>query len=643
MTVLSIDAETYSDTSIKHGLAKYFETAKLLMLAYQIDDSPVELWEPHKSEMPAELEQALNDENTTIVAWNAIFEWYVVNRLIGVSVPIARFKDTMINALSLSLPGKLSEVGPIVGLDIEHLKNPEGAALIRRFCVPTESNGKKVIRDYKTDPELWETFCEYCKQDVVAERAIAKKLAIFDLSEQEWSDWHLDQKINLRGAPVDVELVDAALALDAEEKTRLLDELKTRTQLANPVSVTQFLAYAKQQGYSYDSLSKECVSKYLDQHPDTELAETLKIRQQATKTSVKKYEALKTATHNGRLKHTLQFYGARTGRWAGRIFQPQNLPSATFDDIDTAIELIKARDADTIDCLYDSVTEVLSGCIRAAIRAEPGNTLVVADLSAIENRVLAWIADDAEMLNIFETGLDPYKKFAVEMFGKKYEEITKKERKLAKPPVLGCGYMLGAKGLQKYSEGYGITIDETEAKRQVELFRSLFSDVPRFWKSLETAFFECVLDKNTVALGKLEIVSNPPVVQIVLPSGRAISYIRPAIQNLDTPWGEKRPQITYEGFDLKRKWTRIPTHPGKLTENVVQAIARDVLLEGIKRAENAGFNVVLHVHDEIVAEVPKDSGLTHEKLAALMSKPIVWAEGLPLAAEGFTSDYYKKD
>ena len=676
MTKLSLDLETASDVDLlKFGLDNYSRNGRILMCAYAYDDAPVKLWESHKGRMPADLREGLRDPTILKHAFNAQFERVMLSRCLGIDVPIEQWRDTMVQALYLSLPGKLSEAGPIVGIDEDKQKLSDGRRLIRKFCMPRKPTKDKpwTWANWETDPEDWDLFGRYCMNDVEAERAIAKKLAAFPVPDSEWELWFFDQRVNDRGMPVDVRLVDNAIKMVEFEKKRLVHQLKRMTGLRNPMSTTQFQEWASERGYPFGNIRKASVQRALNDYDlSPELRKALDVRSWANKKSVEKYHAIKNMTGpDNRLRYQFQFYGAqRTGRWAGRGVQLQNLarPLKNVEKkLDEATEMIRAGDYDGIGLKFGNPMGVLSSCIRSAFRAPEGRKFVVADLNAIENRVLGWMTNCDKMLEVFRKGLCPYLSFGVYLFNQSYESLeheykvlgNSQKRTDSKPGVLGGGYGLSGgdyakdkngdlikTGLWGYGEALGVKLTKEQAHKAVAVFRQTYTEVVRAWYEMETAAMETIRTRRPHRAGLVEFDIKAPCLRMRLPSGRYLHYIRPKIETKtfkgrDGPY--ERQVITYEGVDQKtKKWGRVGTHGAKLIENEDQAISRDVLATGLLRAERAGFDVVGHVHDEGITEIDVDDFLGVADLEKCLSDEVSSAPGLPLAAAGYEGPFYKK-
>lgn len=637
------------------------------MLGWAIDDQPAQLWLPHEQpKPPAELREAVRDPDVLKLAWNAPFEQAIFEHTLGTRT--ANWRDVMVMAHYASLPGKLEFAGKAMGLPEDKQKLADGKRLIRKFCQPRKPTKNKPYEwaDHTTDSEDWQTFCDYCVRDVDSEREIAHRLKNFAVPGFEWSLWDLDQEINRRGMPVDLQLVENAIEMGAVEKARLKRELMKITGL-DDITNAKFLRWAQEEaGYPFGDLQKATVQRALAiDDLDHSLRVALNLRAEFTKTSIAKYDALKLAAPNGRAHHLFQFYGAsRTGRWAGRKVQAHNLPRATkevAERLHEATDLVRNGEYEETYMEFGNVMHVLSSLIRSAFRAPPGRVLRVADLNAIENRVLGWLAGCKAILDVFVNGLDPYMAFGVHLYSKPYEKITKEERTNSKPAVLGAGYRLGGgelkendsgdlvrTGLWGYAEQLGVDMPREMAHRAVAIFRQTYPEVVQFWYELEDAARRAVTQQETVRVGFVVFDMKPGVMRIKLPSGRYLHYLKPRYRTItfegrDGPY--KKQVLTYEGINQKTKqWGRQTTHGGKITENLCQAIARDLLAAGLVRANGAGFEIVGHVHDEIIAECDANDNVhTVELLCDLMSRPLKWAPGLPLAAAGYENQFFKKD
>lgn len=692
MTILSTDFETRSRADLfAVGLEAYAAdpSTEVLMQSWKIDDGETHLWLPKDGPMPAELRDAMTDPHVRKHAWNAAFEIAITREVIGIEP--TNWRCVMVMAHYASLPGKLEAAGAAIGLSEDQAKLADGKRLIRKFCGPHKPTKKRPgeWHDWDTDPEDWARFCEYCVRDTDTEHTIYHKLSPFQMPEHEWRLWELDQQINRRGLPVDMQLVENAIRIASLEKPRLTRELLRMTGLPK-ITGAYFLPWAKERGYPFNDLRKDSVNRALnDCDLPEELVEAFRLRTQVGKTSTAKYDTIMESAYEGRVRHAFQFYGAmRTGRWGGRGAQPQNLPrpdGAVEKKLELATNMVRNGEYEDIYFEFGNAMTVLSSCVRSAFRAGPGKKLVVADLNAIENRVLGWMTGCERILDVFREGRCPYIDFATELYSEDYDTLyaeyragNKTKRTNAKPAVLGAGYRLGGGdlytnkngdvlkgGLWGYAENMGVKMTRKEAHIAVKVFRQRYPEVVQFWYDIQNAFSAAIRDHVTTKVGPLVVDYIPGCVRIRLPSGRHLHYLRPRLEERviavvdrdrtkhedGIPVGEivykkiRVEAITYEGQDQTTKqWRRMDTHGGRLTENVDQAISRDILAVGLTRADKAGFATVAHVHDEIITEVECDDlNLSVEKLSELMSAPIPWASGLPLGAEGYENDFYKKD
>lgn len=677
---VDLDFETRSNVDLSVvGLFNYatHSSTRVLLLSYSFDSQPEKIWRPHLESFPDELAEALFDPFCIKKSYNCSFERAIFKYVLGMDIPICEWRDIQVLARYYSLPGSLDDVSKIMELDQDTAKLEEGRALIRLFCEPfidasaspLFGQSEPFFKDWRTNPDEWARFELYNRQDVRAEIAIAQKLKDFPLPAHEWRFWELDQKINDRGLPVNLHLVNGALQVVAREQTRLETQLKALTGVENVNSDKQILNWIKPRGYPFSKIGKAFVKRALEGEGNLapEARECLDIRAQLSKSSVDKFSVFKTMTSpDGCLRNQFSFMGAsRTGRYASRGINIQNLArpdKEVNDNLDVAVELLTNADYEGIQKTFKaSVLDVASSCLRPVFRAPEGSRFIVADLNAIEPRVCAWIAGCRTILDIFNDGLDPYLSFASEIFQKPYKNINKTERQMAKPGFLGCSYRLSGgreivnqetgdkeyTGLLAYGRMMGIELSKELADKSVSVFRSKYKEIKRFWYALEDAFVRAVRDGETVELDKLTFSVKKNVLCMGLPSGRNLHYINPYISENVLVQGEHgeytKTALYHEGLSKKtNQWTTLETHGGVLIENATQAIARDVLMVGIERAENKGFEVCLHVHDEIGSVVPHCSHLTVKDLERAMSDPIKWANGLPLAAEGFENQYYRK-
>lgn len=663
-------------------------STQVILAAFAEGDNKVQLWQPHLGPMPNELKDALTDPWVEVHAWNATFEYVITRSVLQVQKPISEYFDVMVLARSLSMPGYLEDVGKIVKVKPSEAKLEEGGNLVKMFTEPKVAGGesglfgvsKPGFNDWSTHPEEWERFCAYCKNDVVAERAIERKLSKYPLPESEYKGWCLDQKINSTGIPTDLAVVKGAQFIAAKEMALLRARLKELTGCENPNSNEQLLAFVQSQGYGFSSLGKAFVNRAMaGECPLTDLCrEVLEIRRMTSKTSVNKFDAIASNVNSdGRLRYQFSFMGApRTGRWSGKGSQDaggvqmQNLArpvKSVEKNMDRALELVRKMDYDAIKAEFEQPLEVASSVIRGAFCAEPGNKLAIADLAAIEARVVAWLSGCKPLLDVFHKGLDPYIDFATDLYKKPYDQVTKQERTNSKPAVLGACYQLGAgeevetadgdrikTGLLGYALALGVELTPSEAAEAILVYRNKYKEIVDYWWELERASIAAVRGHGlqTVGFVTFEAVGKS-MLRVLLPSGRYLTYLQPEVNEVefttkDKKTGKdrtfKKDELSYMGLDqTTRQWVRMPTRGGHLTENFCQAVARDILLHGMTLADELGMEIVAHVHDEIVAQVPENGQLGHEDLVDCMKTVPAWAVGLPLDAEGFESKSYRKN
>lgn len=670
MSTLRIDLETFSSVDLKKcGVHKYVESPdfEILLFGYAFDDEPVRVVDLKQGEeLPAEVMLALFDHKVTKTAYNAAFEIACLNRHFGrSSVDDRQWRCTSVHALYLGLPGNLADVGKVIGLSEDKQKG-SGWALIRYFCLPckpTKANHGRTRNLPKHDPAKWDLFKAYCAQDVVTEREIAKRLAKFSVPEVEWKLWHLDQSMNTRGILIDQVLVDAAIECDEIHRAKLTAEAIELTGLGNPNSRNQLIEWLQQEEDidTIADLTKKTVPKLLENTDSAKVKRVLEIRQELAKTSISKYHAMARAVcADGRIRGLIQFYGAnRTGRWAGRLVQVQNLVSNKLKDLDLARELVKQRRFDELELLFGSVADTLAQLIRTAFVARKGARLIVVDFSAIEARVIAWLAWCQWRLEVFATHGKIYEASAEQMFKLPPGSVTKKSpyRQKGKISELALGYQGGA-GALKTMGALEMGIPEDELDEIKTTWRKANPEIVDLWYAVERAALSAVRSKTRVELpiagdrAKLVFAYESGFLFIELPSGRRLAYVKPRIETEDL-YREKSDggrfmvasagSLTYEGLDQKTKqWTRLATYGGKLVENITQAIARDCLREAMLAIEDSGFDQLMTVHDEDVIEC--DYGLGELKeVEAIMGRPIRWAPELLLRGDGFETEYYMKE
>ena len=641
MKTLSIDIETYSEASLSStGVYRYAADPSftILLFAYSVDAGPVRIVDLAQGEhLPAEVEAALSDPAVEKWAFNAQFERVCLSAYLGERLNPRGWYCSMVWATYAGIPLNLAGVAQALHLETE--KMTEGKDLIRKFsqpCKATKSNGGRTRNLPEHAPEDWVTFKAYCVRDVEVERAIASRLTPLPMPSFEWENYWRDQRFNDMGVGIDVELASKAVEADLEIKEALYTQMRHWTGVENPQSVTQLLGWLQEHGAHLPSLAKADVASALEE-ADGSVADVLAARLEIAKSSVKKYEKmLDCVCPDGRAHGLLQFMGAgRTGRWAGRLVQVQNLPRQTFSDLEEAAALVKAGQADMLGPLWGSAPNVLSELIRAAFVAAPGSRFLVADFSAIEARVIAWLAGEQWVLDLFKNGGDIYCETGSRMFG---QEVKKHSplRQRAKVAVLACGYQ-GGVGALKAMGGEKLGLGEDEMASIVDAWRKANPRIAQMWWDVNRAALEAIKNGTSQMVGRIKVYQKLGALVIALPSGRELIYPSPRV-------GENRfggESITFMGLGLNRKWGRIETYGGKLVENIVQATARDVLAHSMATLEAAGYPTVMHVHDEVITEVPYGHGSV-EELCTLMSRGPKWSKGLPLAAEGFESTYYKK-
>ena len=642
---LGIDIETYSDVDLqKCGVYAYTDSPafEILLFAYAFDDEDVSIVDVVQGEsLPDRVMEALTDDSIVKTAFNAAFERTCIARHYNLTLAPSGWQCTAVQSAMLALPASLDGVGEV--LDIQQKKLKEGKDLVRYFsmpCKPTKANSGRTRNMPEDAPEKWELFKSYCIRDVEAEREIRYKLRNYPIPVGEQLLYQMDQEINDRGILVDQMLVDHAVTCDTEYREQVTKRAYELSGLENPNSPAQIKDWLADRGVQVDSLSKKAVAGLIKE-TDGEVLEMLKLRLLMAKTSVKKYEAIKRSVcSDGRVHGLLQFYGAnRTGRWAGRLVQVQNLPQNHLEDLSLARDLVKGGDYEMLDLLYDSVPGVLSELIRTAFIPKPGCRFIVADFSAIEARVLAWLSGENWRLETFKEGGDIYCASASKMFGVpvvKHGENGHLRQK-GKISELALGYG-GSTGALTAMGAIDMGIPEEELPELVSQWRAANPHITKFWWDVDAASMKAVKEKTTVTCGNLTFSYRAGMLFITLPSGRRLSYVKPRLET--NRFG--RAAITYEGVGESKKWMRIETYGAKLTENIVQATARDLLAQAMLRLRAAGYKIVMHVHDEAVCEVPEGVSSV-EEVCRIMSEVPSWAAGLPLNADGYECAFYKKD
>ena len=635
---MNIDIETYSDKDIKNGVYSYVDSPnfEVLLFAYSVDNSDVTCIDLTKEDLPDEVLALLMRDDVTKVAYNAQFERICLSRHLGVTLGYTAWKCTMVHTAQLGLPGGLARCAEY--LDLGEKKDTAGTNLIKYFsmpCKPTKANGGRSRNLPEHAPDKWQQFIDYCIQDVKTEKAIADRVSVLPVFDREWVYYYVDQAINDRGVLVDMDLVHAAIALKEEKSRSLMERLKQITGLDNPNSRAQVLPWLKARGYKQEGLTKADVSEAL-KTATGELREVLELKSDSSLSSLKKYEAIERAVcSDGRVHGLLQFYGAnRTGRWAGRVVQVQNLARNYLPDLDDARELVKKLDGDGIELVYDSLNDTLKQLIRTSFMAKDGYDFYVSDFSAIEARVIAWYAGEKWRLNVFETHGKIYEASASQMFRIPIERIDKELRQRGKVAELALGYQGGVGALTQMG-ALEMGLNERELQPLVDNWRQANPKIVRFWYDVNKAATDCLRRKKTVRLGKLTFIYQYGFLLIQLPSGRQLAYPKAKLEA-----GKYGDQIVYEGQGDKAYFSKQHTYGGKLVENIVQATARDLLAEALVRLEEGGYSVVFHVHDEAVVEA---IGADIEEINTVMAQSPPWAAGLPLNSDGYVTKYYKKD
>ncbi len=642
--ILEMDIESFSDVDlIKCGVYAYADSPafEILLFAYSFDGGETQIIDLAQGEkLPAEVEDAIFDVSVTKTAYNANFERTCLSKHFGRYIPPESWHCSAVQAAMLALPRSLEDVGRVLGLDEQKMK--EGKELIRYFCVPckpTKANGGRTRNLPCHAPEKWELFKTYCKRDVDVEKSIRRKLHNFPIPESEMELYRLDQRINDRGVLVDMGLVKNAVSCERLHKEVVTKRAYELTGLENPNSVVQLKGWLGDMGMEAESLSKKAVAEMIAE-TDGEVEELLRLRLMLAKTSVKKYEAIeRSACSDGRVHGMLMFYGAnRSGRWSGKNVQLHNLPKNYLPDLELARELVKQGRFEDIELLYDSTPNVLSELIRTAFIPKPGCRFVVADFSAIEARVLAWLSGEEWVLDVFRGDGKLYEMTASRMFGIPMAEIGKgsPERAKGKVASLSCQYGGSKNGLISMG-ALDMGLTEEELPPLVAAWRKANPHMVQFWWDVDAAAIKAVTEKQRTKVGKIIFEYKSGILFITLPSGRKLSYVKPrmAVNRFG------RDGLTYEGISENKKWSRIETYGPKLVENIVQGTARDLLAEAMLRVEKKGYPIVMHCHDEIIAEVPEDSGSVDEMCGIMAVQP-EWAEGLPLRADGYQCSFYQK-
>ena len=668
---LSIDLETYSEVAIgKAGSYRYIldPSFEILLFAYSLDGMPVEVIDVASGQViPLWLKNALKNPLYIKHAYNAAFEWFALSKYLG-QLPPDQWRDTMLHALYCGYPASLDAAGKAMGLPEDKKKLATGKALIRYFCVPckpSNANGNRTRNLPQHDPAKWTLFKEYNGQDVVTEMEIDRRLSAFPVPAFVQKQWEIDLLMNARGVAADMEMVSGALVIGATVKSQLMGEARQLSGLDNPNSIkqlAQWLTDATDSDAEITSVTKETVATMLKQPQPANVQRMLEIRQELGKTSTKKYDALETCiADDGRVRGLLQFYGAnRTGRWAGRLVQVQNLPRTYIHPLPPARQLVKDRNIDGLRLMYGSINDTLSQLIRTAFVATPGNVLIDADFSAIEARVISWLADQEWRLEVFRTHGKIYEASASQMFHVPIEKIKKGNpeyalRQRGKVAELALGYQGGVSAMRRMDTGHNLDdLSDDEVKGIVDRWRETNSMIRDLWNIVDSAAVTVITNGGAQTIRsettdavitlacELDVITGTRYMTILLPSGRKLYYPSPEIGV--NRWGN--PSVSYMGQNqTTKRWEKVETYGGKLVENIVQAIARDCLAIAIENLEAQGLHVVFHIHDEVVIDTPAwaDEDTMLETVTKIMTKPIPWAQMLPLNADGWVDKFFKKD
>jgi len=639
MTSLHVDVESFSAADLtKVGHYRYAQdpSTRMLLFGFAVDDDPIEVVDLYHGErLQTEILRMLLDPSVVKWAHNAAFERVMLQEVMGIPCPPEQWRCTATWARSLALPAGLGQVAALVGADVQ--KQDQGKSLVIKLCTPKFGGPER-------NQDLWPKFIEYNRADVGAERCVHTKLKNYPMTRAEWQLWELDQRINDRGMPIDMDFVRAAGRMADANAREVEDDVRRSTGMDNPNSGPQWLEWLSWIGVEAENMRRATVDAMrADEGIPAEVRTVLDMRRELASSSLAKFDTLmRTVGKGSRVRGTYTFYGAgRTGRWSGKQFQPQNLPRGVVKDeqLDSARKLVAVGDVETIRMLWPEVSPVIASTIRTAIKPPAGRALAVADLASIETVMIAWAAGCETLLNVFRDGKDVYKAFGTRLFHVAYEAITKAQRTLSKPAVLGCGYGMGAAGLQAYAQSMGVTMTLDEARKHVAVYRETYPEIVKFWWEVEQAAFEAVKNKETNRVGPFTFRCRGSFLFIDLPSGRSLAYYQPRVG--EGKYGE---EMTYLSGSEYSKQLRLSTYGPKFVENIVQAIARDVEAAGMIRADAAGLELVLHSHDELGAEVDADQApAALATLIDCMTRPIKWCPDAPIRAAGWHGPYYRKD
>lgn len=646
MKNLEIDIETFSSVNLtKTGVYRYVESPdfEILLLGYSIDGGEVSVIDLKNGEnIPPEVLAALEDDSVTKWAFNAQFERICLSKFLGYEqgtyLEPSLWKCSMIWSAYMGLPLSLEGVGAVLGFEKQKLK--EGKELIKYFCTPcdpTKVNGGRTRNLPQHDIEKWNRFKAYNIRDVEVEMQIQERLQKFPVPEFVWEEYHLDQEINDRGILVDMPFVEKCIEIDKVSHEKLMAKMKELTNLENPNSLTQMKSWLSNHGVETETLGKKAVAALMDETSE-ELAEVLSLRQKLAKSSIRKYQAMQSAVcEDGRVRGMFQFYGAnRTGRFAGRLVQLQNLPQNHMEDLAEARGLIRYGDYDSVDLLYDDIPDTLSQLIRTAFIPTVNKSFIVADFSAIEARVIAWFAGETWRTEVFEKGGDIYCASSSQMFGVPVEKhgVNGHLRQKGKIAELALGYG-GSVGALKAMGALEMGLAEEELPELVSAWRSSNPNIVRFWWDVDRAVKKAIKEKTTAFTHGIQFSCRSGMLFITLPSGRMLSYVKPRMG--ENKFGGE--SVTYEGVGGTKKWERFESYGPKFVENIVQATSRDILMYAMQTLRNC--SIVAHVHDEVIIEA--DSSMSLDEVCEQMARVPSWAAGLLLRADGYTCEFYKKD
>lgn len=646
MKNLEIDIETFSSVNLaKAGVYRYVESSdfEILLFGYSVDGGEVKVVDLACGEnIPKEICDALEDDSVIKWAFNAQFERICLSKFLGYEqgtyLESDSWKCSMVWSAYMGLPLSLEGVGAVLGLEKQKLI--EGKDLIKYFCTPcnpTKTNGGRTRNLPQHDMEKWKRFKDYNIRDVEAERQIQNKLHKFPVPDFVWEEYHLDQEINDRGILVDMDFVEKCIEIDRVSRESLVAKMQDLTSLDNPNSVVQMKEWLSDNGVETDTLGKKAVAALIEEVPD-EMSEVLSLRQKLAKSSVRKYQAIQNSVcADGRVRGMFQFYGAnRTGRFAGRLVQLQNLPQNHMEDLAEARGLVRCGDYDSLDLLYDDIPDTLSQLIRTAFIPTENRTFIVADFSAIEARVIAWFAGESWRAEVFEKGGDIYCASASQMFGVPVEKhgVNGHLRQKGKIAELALGYG-GSTGALKAMGALEMGLVEEELPELVSAWRSSNPNIVRFWWDVDAAVKKAIKEKTITSTNGIQFSCRSGMLFITLPSGRVLSYVKPRMG--ENKFGGE--SVTYEGVGGTKKWERLESYGPKFVENIVQATSRDILMYAMKTLRCC--SIVAHVHDEIIIEAAPRMSL--EAVCEQMARVPKWADGLLLRADGYICDFYKKD